>query len=249
MPLSAVAHFSRATRRCRSTTRASSSPPPSRSTWRRAGRCRDATAAIDQAVAALHMPADIVGGFAGTAQAFQQSLTSEPLLIAAAAGGLHRAGRAVRELHPPDHHPVHPAIGRRRRRAGADAVQHRVLPHRRDRRHPADRHRQEERHPDDRLRAARRAQRGASSREAIFQACLLRLPPDHHDDRRRPAGRPAAGARYGDGGGAAAAAGHLHRRRPDRQPGADALHHARRSTWCWTGCACAAAAPALEPAE
>ncbi len=43
-----------------------------------------AQAAIGKAVADLHMPSDIVGGFAGTAQVFQQSLDSEPLLIGAA---------------------------------------------------------------------------------------------------------------------------------------------------------------------
>ncbi len=41
---------------------------------------------------------------------------------AAGAGGdrhrLHRARRAVRKLHPPDHHPVHAALGRRRRAGG-----------------------------------------------------------------------------------------------------------------------------------
>ena len=35
---------------------------------------------------------------------------------------LHRARRAVRELHPPAHHPLHAALRRRRRAAGADAV-------------------------------------------------------------------------------------------------------------------------------
>ncbi|WP_419727832.1 efflux RND transporter permease subunit [Lichenicola sp.] len=43
-----------------------------------------AQAAIAKASSDLHMPADIVGGFAGTAQVFQQSLDSEPLLIGAA---------------------------------------------------------------------------------------------------------------------------------------------------------------------
>ena len=42
---------------------------------------------------------------------------------AAGAGGdrhrLHRAGRAVRELHPPDHDTFHAAVGRRRRAGGA----------------------------------------------------------------------------------------------------------------------------------
>ena len=44
----------------------------------------DAQAAIDRAVQGLHMPADIVGGFAGTAQVFQQSLNTEGILVAAA---------------------------------------------------------------------------------------------------------------------------------------------------------------------
>ena len=44
----------------------------------------DASAAIDRAVAELHMPADVIGGFAGTAQAFQQSLGNEATLIGAA---------------------------------------------------------------------------------------------------------------------------------------------------------------------
>src|SRR6185437_14596996 len=44
----------------------------------------DATAAVEQAMRNIHMPADIHGGFAGTAQTFQQSVNSEPILIASA---------------------------------------------------------------------------------------------------------------------------------------------------------------------
>ncbi len=44
----------------------------------------DAVAAVDQAMLQLHMPASIHGSFAGTAATFQQSLSSEPVLIAAA---------------------------------------------------------------------------------------------------------------------------------------------------------------------
>ena len=44
----------------------------------------DATKAVAQAMQELHMPASIHGIFAGTAGTFQQSLSSEPLLIAAA---------------------------------------------------------------------------------------------------------------------------------------------------------------------
>jgi multidrug efflux pump len=44
----------------------------------------DATAAINDAVRQIGMPASLHGSFAGTAQTFQQSLNSEPMLIAAA---------------------------------------------------------------------------------------------------------------------------------------------------------------------
>jgi len=44
----------------------------------------DATRAVNQAIQDIHMPTSIHGTFAGTANTFQQSLSSEPLLIAAA---------------------------------------------------------------------------------------------------------------------------------------------------------------------
>jgi multidrug efflux pump len=44
----------------------------------------DATAAIDEAMARLHMPATIRGNFQGTAQLFQEALADEPVLILAA---------------------------------------------------------------------------------------------------------------------------------------------------------------------
>jgi multidrug efflux pump len=44
----------------------------------------DATTAIEKAAASIGMPADIHGDFAGTAKTFQDSLSSEPLLILAA---------------------------------------------------------------------------------------------------------------------------------------------------------------------
>jgi multidrug efflux pump len=43
-----------------------------------------ATEAVDNAVEQLRMPASITGSFAGTAQVFQQSVASEPILIVAA---------------------------------------------------------------------------------------------------------------------------------------------------------------------
>ena len=44
----------------------------------------DASDAIDKAMTTLRMPSDILGGFAGTAQVFQQSLNSEVMLVGAA---------------------------------------------------------------------------------------------------------------------------------------------------------------------
>jgi multidrug efflux pump len=48
-----------------------------------------ASAAIDQAVNQIHMPASIRGNLAGTAQVFQQSLSNEPILIAAAIAAVY----------------------------------------------------------------------------------------------------------------------------------------------------------------
>ena len=49
----------------------------------------DATAAVDDAMRNLHMPASIHGTFSGTAQTYQQSLSSEPILIAAALAAIY----------------------------------------------------------------------------------------------------------------------------------------------------------------
>ena len=49
----------------------------------------DATAAIEQARVEIGMPAEIHGGFQGTAQAFKDSLSSEPLLILTALAAVY----------------------------------------------------------------------------------------------------------------------------------------------------------------
>ena len=49
----------------------------------------DATAAINQTMAEIGMPASIHGSFAGTAATFQSSLNSEPILIAAALAAVY----------------------------------------------------------------------------------------------------------------------------------------------------------------
>ena len=73
-------------------------------------------------------------------------------------GGLYRARHPVRELYPPDHHPLHPALGRRGGDPGPDALPHRSQHYRHHRHYAADRHRQEERHHDGRFRPGGRAQ-------------------------------------------------------------------------------------------
>ena len=105
----------------------------------------------------------VIGSFQGTAQAFQASLQGPGRAPAGRGpGDLHRAGHPLRELHPPAHDPLGPAVGGLRRAAHADALR-RGAEHLRVRRHHhAGRHRQEERDHDDRLRArgpARRRQR------------------------------------------------------------------------------------------
>jgi hypothetical protein len=116
--------------------------------------------AIEQAMTRLHVPATIHGSFAGhrpglSAIAQQRAGADRR----GAARRLYRAGRALRELRPPDHDPLDAALGRGRRGAGADAVRYRIQHHRADRRHPPDRHRQEERDHDDRLRPRSGARR------------------------------------------------------------------------------------------
>ncbi|MCU1309712.1 MAG: cobalt-zinc-cadmium resistance protein CzcA [Candidatus Angelobacter sp.] len=49
----------------------------------------EAVTAIDKAESDIHFPADIHGGFQGTAAAFQQSLANQPLLIAAALAAVY----------------------------------------------------------------------------------------------------------------------------------------------------------------
>ncbi len=80
----------------------------------------DAVDAIDAAAAKVGLPATIQTGFAGTAQAYQDSLGSEPYPDRRGAGGrLPRARHSLRKLHSSDHDSVHAALGRRGRAAGA----------------------------------------------------------------------------------------------------------------------------------
>ena len=73
---------------------------------------------------------------------------------------LHRSRRALRELCPPADDSLDAAVGRRRRPARLDGVQHRIQHHGPDRGHPADRNREEECDHDDRFCTRGRTQPG-----------------------------------------------------------------------------------------
>jgi multidrug efflux pump len=82
----------------------------------------DAVQAVQRAESEIRLPGSVQGGFTGTAQAFQQSLSSQPRAHhPRAARGLHRARGSLRELRPPPDHPLDPADRGRGRAPGADA--------------------------------------------------------------------------------------------------------------------------------
>ncbi len=84
IPLSAVAHFDRG-HTALSVNHQSQYVAATISFNLAPGRSlSDAQAAVAKAVADIHMPTTIQGGFAGTAQVFEQSLDSEKVLVAAA---------------------------------------------------------------------------------------------------------------------------------------------------------------------
>ena len=183
-----------------------------------------AVSAVEETLASLELPAlPVPGGGPCLCLVHGQSG-----LAAAGRRGhhVHRAGRALRKLHPSRDHPVHPAVGGHRRHAGPHALRHGTGRGGHHRHHPAHRHRQKERHHDDRLcpggRAAGR-QGSAGRHPAGLSAASAAHPHDHHGG---PAGGPAADDRLGHGRGTAPSAGRDHGGRPHRQPSADPVHHA-----------------------
>ncbi len=126
---------------------------------------------------------------------------------------LRHPRHSLRELHPPDHHHLRPAVGRHRRDPDADAVRDGTVGDRDDRHRDAGRHRQEERHHDGRLRAGappRRLERRARDPRSGAAA----LPPDHDDDVRRDLRHAADRARRRRRRRTAPAARHRRGRRP-----------------------------------
>ena len=135
------------------------------STSRRASRSATRSRRSRRRRGSSGLPPSIHGSFQGTAQAFQASLTSEPLLILAALVTVYIVLGILYEsyIHPITILSTLPSAGVGAL-AGAAAVRHRAQRDRADRHHPADRHRQEERDHDDRLRARGGARATASRR-------------------------------------------------------------------------------------
>ena len=107
--------------RSRSTISASSPRPPSRSTWPRARRSATRSTAIEQAeqrasACRASIMTTLPGRGARLPGVARQRAVPDPR---GDRHRLHRARRALRELHPPDHDPLDPAVGRHRRAAGA----------------------------------------------------------------------------------------------------------------------------------
>ena len=108
------------------------------------------------------LPDTVRTSFQGVAAAFQSSLTRHGRAARHGdPGDLHGAGHSLRELHPPHHDSLGPALGRTGRAGHAAGLPRRAQYLLVRRHHHADRHRQEERHHDDRFRArsAARARR------------------------------------------------------------------------------------------
>ena len=140
-------------------------------------------------------------------------------------GDLHGTGDSVRELHPPPHHSLRPALGRFGRPGHAADVPQRAEHLLLRGHYHAGRHRQEERHHDDRLRAGRPAHARACRRRGHLRGLPGALPA-HHDDHHGGAdGHAAHRPRLRRRRRSAPPAGPGRGRRPGGFAVADALHH------------------------
>ena len=156
-----------------------------------------ATDAVLKAVYDLGGPDTLSSSFQGTAQAFQQSLRTVPLLILAALVVVYLILGVLYEsyIHPLTILSTLPSAG-----VGAlgdpDGVRIRFQPDRPDRHHSIDRDREEERHHDGRFRYRGRT-RGTSVAARIDPAGgSVAFPPDHDDDDGSVARRRTADARH-----------------------------------------------------
>ncbi len=186
-----------------------------------------ATRIISQTEVEMRMPASIHGSFQGTAAAFQDSLSSEPILILAALVAVYIVLGILYESYI---HPI--TILSTLPSAGTGALLALLLFHM-----------QLDvigligiilligivkKNAIMMIDFALEVERTGKSAEEVDLRSRPGSFPSHHDDyRSRHAGRAAAGAGTGRGFGNPAPAGYRHRRRADRQPDVDALHHAR----------------------
>ena len=187
----------------------------------------DAVNAITRASVAMRLPATITGNFQGTAQAFQSSLKSQPYLILAALVAVYIILGMLYEsyIHPLTILSTLPSAG-----VGALLVllhvAHRSDRDGLDRHHLVDRHRQEKRHHDGRFRHPGGARAASVLARRDSSGLLAALSSDHDDHDGGIAGCAALGARPRHRVRAAPTAGLHHGRRPDFEPGIDAVHHA-----------------------
>ena len=188
----------------------------------------DAVPAVDEAMREINLPGSIRASFQGTAQAFQESLKNEPLLILAALIAVYIVLGVLYEslIHPLTILSTLPS-------AGVGALLALIATH-------------------NELNvvsligiilligvvkknaimmidfAIAAARQGKTPEAGHLRSLPAALPP-HHDDHHGGAVRqPAAGDQLRHGIGAAPAAGYCDRGRPHFQPGLDALHHPRR---------------------
>ncbi len=185
--------------------------------------------AIDAAMRQIMVPPErVIASFSGTARAFtglaEERTAARPLCDR---HRLHRAGDALRELHPPDHDPLDAPVRERRRAIGADGVQDGILDHRAHRNHLADRHRKEECDHDGRLRDRLGARRGYVPRGGRSSRVRAALPPHHDDDDGRDPRRRPTCHRGRNGLRAADPARNHNRWRAALLADADALHDTR----------------------
>ncbi len=227
VPLSAVAHFERDTAPL--AVRHQGQFPAATLSFNLAPGMAlgDAETAVQNATRELRMPEDVHTEFAGNARFLQQSLATQPLLIAAALISIYIVlGVLYREPAASADHHLHPSVGRDRRAARAADHRQRSVDHGTDRHHPVDGDREEERHHAGGLRAGSRAPARAVAGAGYPRGVPGAVPADHYDHARRAAGGCAAGAGVRHRSGTAPAAGHLDHWRADRVADADAVHDA-----------------------
>ena len=188
----------------------------------------DATLRIDQMKQRLGVPTSVRGFFAGTLQAYQQSLSTEPILVLTALLAVYIVlGDPLREPGAPADDHLDATLRQRRCHARSNALQAGSQRHFHYRNRLADWHSKEERHYDDRFCLASRARR-EEHRRLHLRSLHVALPPDSHDHDGRIVRRTATGVWNRHRFRTATASGHYHCWWTHHEPASDALHHPGR---------------------